>query len=104
MDRLKPGARRCAISALPLVAQRAEGYRPIVRGRFFDRTWTAFCALAGSALLTWIVAPGLVLLFIRIFTFGLLSPLDWVLAVTGSGSGFPTAIPYFFLTNPKRPR
>jgi hypothetical protein len=75
---------------------------PFVRRRFWQRSWKAFCALLLSAAVTGFVAPGLVVLFIRIFTWGLLSPLDLGLAVTGSGSGFLTAIPYFLLTNPRR--
>jgi hypothetical protein len=76
---------------------------PLVRSRFWQRSGKAFLALLLSAAVTGFVAPGLVVLGIRIFTWGLLSPFDLGLAQTGSISGVVTAIPYFLLTDPRRP-
>ena len=75
---------------------------PLARGYFPSRIWKAFGALVFSGLATGLAGPIPALLL-----FSFLRPqnafqLEWFFPTLGAVSGFLTAIPYFFLTNPRR--
>ena len=79
---------------------------PLVRGRFPRRSWRAFCVVAASGLAVGLFAPGLVAASIDALRHGVKSvgvPIDAVWSTAGGVCGFLIAIPYFLLTNPRRP-
>jgi hypothetical protein len=77
---------------------------PFVRGRFPTRSWKSLCVICLSGLVTGIVAPVPMLLLSALLRRINPYPFDWVwfYGAIGSGSGFLTAIPYYFLTNPRQ--
>lgn len=76
---------------------------PFMRGRLSSRTWRAFGALTFSGFAAGFVGPIPALLM-----FSLIRPQngfvwEWFFPTLGAISGLLTAMPYFLLTNPRRP-
>ncbi|SRR5579863_2189633 len=75
---------------------------PLVRGFFPSRTWKAFGVLLFSGLTTGLGGPIPALLMLSLLRPQNAFQLEWFFPALGAVSGFLTAIPYFFLTNPRR--